>query len=809
MRSVTVVLSLMFLLLAVPATADVIRVPADQPTIQAGINAAVNGDEVVVANGIYTGPGNRGLDFDGKAITVRSAHGPAACIIAAGSSIYGEHHRGVWFHTGEDPDSVLEGFTIRGCIAEDGAAVCCELFASPTITGNIFIDNLAFTPGANSTGGGIYCLGTSPVITGNVFIENGAGGLTPDFCDGTGGAIGCINADPLIVNNLFAGNYATGMSGGDGGAIYCYRSSPRIESCTFAMNWAFGGDYDGVGGAIFCKVSCSPVIIDSVFWHDEAITGGNEIALQYDAVLDISWSILEGGQEAIRLMNGASVDWGTGMIDTDPLFVAGPLGDFYLSQTAAAQTEESPAVDAGNPDSAMITGTTRTDAVQDTGILDLGYHHPLTGGGDTPPNTTILSGPSGAEDSPVLTFTFTGTDWEDLPENLEYQYRIDDRDWYHYRSETWITIDYIANLPQGEHTFQVRARDSDGNVDPYPAERTFTWAPWEVPIHWMPMVTGPGPGRFNPALVRTPQAEWLAYSAGYGVNVACGDIDGDGTDEVLTGAGPGPPYGPHVRGWELDGSPLAGISYFAYGTHRFGVNVAAADLDGDGTDEILTGAGPGEVFGPHVRGWSWDGSSTPQPIPGISFIAYGTPKWGVNVAGGDVNGDGIDEIIAGAGPGAVYGPHVRGWRVEEGDILVQAAGLSFLAYGTPKYGVNVACGDIDGDGIDEIITGPGPGPMFSDHIRAFKYDGSGVEQVPGVSYLVSMGHFGAQISAADMDDDGIDEILAVSGAGLDEVAWITAWDADGGEVDYVGGSLQLAYSGWMTHGGRIAGIRNP
>jgi len=77
-------------------------------------------------------------------------------------------------------------------------------------------------------------------------------------------------------------------------------------------------------------------------------------------------------------------------------------------------------------------------------------------------------------------------------------------------------------------------------------------------------------------------------------------------------------------------------------------------------DEVVTGAGPGAVFGPHVRAWDYDGGSGVTQVPGVSYFAYGTPKWGVNICCGDIDGDGYDEIVTGAGPGAVYGPHVRG-----------------------------------------------------------------------------------------------------------------------------------------------------
>ena len=177
------------------------------------------------------------------------------------------------------------------------------------------------------------------------------------------------------------------------------------------------------------------------------------------------------------------------------------------------------------------------------------------------------------------------------------------------------------------------------------------------------IATGPGRAETNPSEVRTfdpltggLRHHWPAYGVSrWGVNVALGQLTGSGQPEVVTGAGPGAVFGPHVRGFSSSGAPLPGVSYLAYGTNKWGVNVSCGDIDGDGYDEIVTGAGPGAVFGPHVRGWNWDGGGTPTPIPGISYFAYGTPKYGVNVSCGDIDGDGFDEIVTGAGlpgPGA-------------------------------------------------------------------------------------------------------------------------------------------------------------
>ena len=84
------------------APADTIHVPADQPTIQAGIDAAADGDVVLIADGVYTGPDNKNLDFAGKAITVRSENGRDKCIIDCE-----EDGRGFYFHSAEGADSIL------------------------------------------------------------------------------------------------------------------------------------------------------------------------------------------------------------------------------------------------------------------------------------------------------------------------------------------------------------------------------------------------------------------------------------------------------------------------------------------------------------------------------------------------------------------------------------------------------------------------------------------------------------------------------------------------------------------------------
>jgi len=130
------------------------------------------------------------------------------------------------------------------------------------------------------------------------------------------------------------------------------------------------------------------------------------------------------------------------------------------------------------------------------------------------------------------------------------------------------------------------------------------------------------------------------------------------------------------------------------------------------------------------------------------------------------------------------------------------------AYGTNKYGVRVACGDIDGDGMDEIITGPGPSELFGSHVRGWNYDGTALAPMNDVSYFAfhSAGATGGVVVACgDIDNDGNDEILTAPGPLEENLPWLKSWNYDGEVIGLIESkTFRLFEEGEYVAGANVA-----
>jgi len=317
-------------------TANTIHVPDDQPTIQAAIDIAVDGDTVLVAQGIYY----ENINFIGKNIVVASQYildnnlfKIFSTIINGGDPVHPDTASCVRFISGEDSTAMLIGFTLTGGTGtiwpdihvggkyREGGGILIE-FSSPTIKHNLIMDNEAIDKsgtGVVSAGGGAIRSGDgNPRILNNTIRDNrglyGAG-IVLNYSGG------------IIKNNLIYQN--TGGEDFSGSGIWCYNNGPApkiYENNTIVENHSSGGgQYGGKGGALMVW-STLVTVRNNIIWGNTQSTGG-PIAL-ISGTVDMTYSDIEGG-------------WtGEGNIDLDPEFTG---LDYYLEGS-------SPCIDSGDPD---------------------------------------------------------------------------------------------------------------------------------------------------------------------------------------------------------------------------------------------------------------------------------------------------------------------------------------------------------------------------------------------------------------------------------------------------------------------------
>ena len=230
------------LIVSAPAGAVERHVPSQYATIQAAVDAAEPGDEVILAPGTYRGDGNRDIDLTDKAITVRGTDpddpGIVRRTVIDCQGTPDDPHRGFamaaydWYPS----ESVVSGLTIRHGYSVEGGAVHVQWGSRLRLINCRIVKNSA------TVGGGVHC-------DAYAFVEIVGCELAGNSADGSGGAI-CLAYEnrPVITNCLIRGNNAT-----HGAGIWCRDGWPRITGCTIADNIA-----DGDGGGIW--------------WYDSGVT---------------------------------------------------------------------------------------------------------------------------------------------------------------------------------------------------------------------------------------------------------------------------------------------------------------------------------------------------------------------------------------------------------------------------------------------------------------------------------------------------------------------------------------------------------
>jgi hypothetical protein len=352
--------------------------------IQAAIDDANDGDQIEVAPATY----GEHIDFKGKAVRLYSSGGPEVTAIDGG----GNYHV-VQCASGEDANTVLEGFTITGGNADGaswpdfvGGGMYCEN-SGPMVTNCYFIVN------RSGYGAGMYNNNSSPIINNCSFMNNNAidygGGMdnydgsNPTVTDcifngnnaGTeGGGMCNETSSPTVANCTFIGNkvnsyggavlndsgsntsfanciFTGNVSGAYGGGIHNYRSSPTLTNCTFSKN---SGTFNG--GGMTNYDSCRPVVTNCILWGNKPDqicdwTGTN-------CSTTVAYCDVEGGWWS-----------GTGNIDKDPCFVNPDANDYHLKP-------DSPCIDAGDTTSVssgvFVDADSNPRGVDDPAIPDTG-----------------------------------------------------------------------------------------------------------------------------------------------------------------------------------------------------------------------------------------------------------------------------------------------------------------------------------------------------------------------------------------------------------------------------------------------------
>jgi predicted outer membrane repeat protein len=376
-----------------------LKVPDNYKTIQDAIDDASDGDIIIVADGTYTGDGNIDIDFMGKSITLKSENGPQHCIIDCL-----DMSRAFEFHSGEDANTILDGFTVtNGSVGDYGGAILCTA-SSPAINNCIFIENRA-----GNYGGAIANMySSSPLLTNCTFTKNSVGPTTSSIAYG-GAVFNLDKSSPTLIDCTFTNNYAqyfggaiynedncnpviikcniTANSAQHGGGVYNYNNcNPIIQNSILDKNTAqYGGaiknseaqvtlinctlteNHADMGGGIWNAWNGASELLSCILWNNSDQYGTSQTAQINSSpsipnMLSTSQPVTSVNYCCIQGLTGSL--GGVGNISDDPLFYNPDSNDYHLksngwrwSVTQQSWTHDdvtSPCIDAGNPGSPLF-----------------------------------------------------------------------------------------------------------------------------------------------------------------------------------------------------------------------------------------------------------------------------------------------------------------------------------------------------------------------------------------------------------------------------------------------------------------------
>lgn len=258
----------------------------------------------------------------------------------------------------EGSEAIISECNIYNNTATNGGGIYVGADSNDSSFATIIDCNI--TDNNASHGGGIVCA--------NGQISNCQ--ITNNHSDTGGGGLYCNHSTSLAVTNCLISENSSGQYGGGLYFNYSDLAALSFVNCSIVYNIS-----NSQGGALSSVDSPYPSFSNCILW-------GN-VAPEYDEI-----HIASGTELPVITYSDIAGDWtGEGNIDTDPLFIYGPSGNYYLSQISAGQAVDSPCCNTGNTQSENICFntttdqvclsnlTTRTDQTPDTGIVDMGYHY--------------------------------------------------------------------------------------------------------------------------------------------------------------------------------------------------------------------------------------------------------------------------------------------------------------------------------------------------------------------------------------------------------------------------------------------------